>query len=769
VLLKAILKKLILVKKTVKQVGWADPLPMLSLRLQLPLRCVWITPFVLQLFGTVGLVGYLSFKNGEKAVNSLADDLIESISQDVRHHLSSYLAIPHQVNQVNADAIRLKLLNPQDLSTSGRYFWHQMHTYDVSYIGLYLPTGAAIGAGSYDGKQVTIDQADPFRPDFLENGRTYLTDVQGNRTQVKMVSTWDVLNDSSYSDTVKAKKPLWTRIYSFYDGKNLPYIAASASHPIYDRDRNLIAVVNTDIHLLKLSTFLQQMGVQRSGQVFIMERNGKLIANSAPEPPFRIVNQEIQRLRATESPNPMVHCVADQIQRDFPSLDKIQTTQSLKVSVKGQQHYVRIKPWRDDYGLDWLVVTSVPENAFMAEIHASNQITFLLCGVALAGATAIGIVTASWIAKPIDRLNRASQAVAMGNLTPTVSPSKIREFDRLATSFNNMAEQLRASFAALSQSNLDLEERVLERTHTLKKTLEELQSAQAHLIQSEKMSSLGQLVAGVAHEINNPVNFIHGNLMYVQQYTQDLLRFVQLYEQYHPIPSPEIQAELEHLDLKFVKDDLPKVVSSMQIGTDRICGIVLSLRNFSRLDEADVQRIDLHEGINSTLLILQHRLRIYPHQAEIQIVKIFEELPLVECYAGPLNQVWMNILANAIDALEEWHSQRSQSARPEPHSQITIRTRLIGENWVEVAIEDNGPGIPKVVQPRIFDPFFTTKPIGKGTGMGMAISYQIVTQKHGGQIECRSQVGQGTEFRVQIPLRQSGDRSTIPLATGSAG
>jgi two-component system NtrC family sensor kinase len=292
----------------------------------------------------------------------------------------------------------------------------------------------------------------------------------------------------------------------------------------------------------------------------------------------------------------------------------------------------------------------------------------------------------------------------------------------------------------LHQLNRSLEQRIAERDQTL----EELKQAQVKLVQSEKMSGLGQLTAGIAHEINNPVNFIHGNLVHVEEYTHSLIEMLQLYQQEYPQSNPVIQEKAEDLELDFLTEDLPQVVDSIKLGSDRIRQLVLSLRNFSRLDEAECKAVDLHEGINSTLLILQHRLKARPEMPEINICRDFGALPLVECYPSQLNQVFMNLFANAIDALEE--------AQPD-NPTITIRTETIDHQWVQITIADNGHGIPEAHKTHLFDPFFTTKPVGKGTGLGLSITHQIITEKHQGKIDCYSTVGQGTEFIIKIRVK----------------
>ncbi|MBD2776471.1 sensor histidine kinase [Iningainema tapete] len=275
-------------------------------------------------------------------------------------------------------------------------------------------------------------------------------------------------------------------------------------------------------------------------------------------------------------------------------------------------------------------------------------------------------------------------------------------------------------------------------------TLKELQRTQARLLQTEKMSSLGQLVAGVAHEINNPISFIHGNLTHVKEYSEGILNLLELYQQTYTNPTPQINYQIEELDIEFLIKDLPHLINSMREGTTRIRQIVLSLRNFARLDEADMKFVDIHEGLENTLMILNSRLQATPTKPEINIIKEYGNLPLVGCYAGQINQVFMNILTNAIDALHE----SNQSALS-----ITLRTFTKDKEWINISIADNGIGIIEENKQRIFDPFFTTKPVGKGTGLGLAIAYQLVVEQHTGMIEVNSILGKGTEFSIVLPMK----------------
>ncbi|MCW6035424.1 HAMP domain-containing histidine kinase [Spirulina subsalsa FACHB-351] len=306
---------------------------------------------------------------------------------------------------------------------------------------------------------------------------------------------------------------------------------------------------------------------------------------------------------------------------------------------------------------------------------------------------------------------------------------------RLRSQVNTLTELLDIS----EQATLEQSDRLEQTIKVLQNTLNQLQATQAQLIHTEKMSSLGQLVSGIAHEINNSVGFIYSNLPYVNQYLQDLLQLVNDYHTAFPTATPDIQDYIHEIDLDYLKEDCPQVLASMRQGTERIHRIVQSLRNFSRLDEAEQKAVDIHQGLESTLVILQNRLE----QHNIEIIRHYGELPWVECHPGQLNQVFMNLLNNAIDAIAQ--------AQPN-HPTLEITTEFTPQRKVLIAITDNGLGIPSTLQNQIFDPFFTTKPIGQGTGMGLFISYQIIVEKHQGQLIFNSKPGHGTTFSILLPV-----------------
>jgi signal transduction histidine kinase len=325
------------------------------------------------------------------------------------------------------------------------------------------------------------------------------------------------------------------------------------------------------------------------------------------------------------------------------------------------------------------------------------------------------------------------------------------------------AIQMGTAHTNFSRSPEAAQEKQLEdRTAELQTALRDLKSTQAQMVQNEKMATLGQMVAGVAHEINNPINFIHGNLTYLDQYAYNLLHLIQLYRDHYPEPSSEIVNAIDAVDLNFLEEDLSKVLRSMRMGTDRIRNVVLSLSNFSHCDESESKLVRIQESIDSTLMILNHRLENQPDRPEIQVIKDYGNLPPVECYVGQLSQVLMNLISNAIDALEERDQNRTFDEIRTTPSTIWITAEVLQNQRLSIQIADNGQGMSEEVRSQIFNSFFTTKPVGKGTGLGLSISHQIITERYGGKLACESTPGQGTKFAIEIPVEIREDDLDLP-------
>ncbi len=895
------------------------------------LRTVLIVPFVLQIFAAVGLVGYLSFKNGQKAVNEIADRLMAEVGSRVEQNLGTYLSVPHQVNQINAAAIELSTLNLQDLPVLQRHFWRQLQIFDtLTFTGLGLEQRDNLGAERIDNGSLTLRVSTAASNyDF----RTYSTNKSGEIDQLLNNKTnFDPRTRPWYKAAVAAGKPTWSQIYSNTAGITA-YLGASM--PFYNRQGKLQGVLLTNINLSTIGKFLQSLRIGETGQVFIIERSGMLVATSTGERPYHTVKKDYgaERVKAIDSKNTFTQTTAKYLAANFKDFQSLKTSQSLEFDIQGKKQFLQVLPWQDDKGLDWLIVVVVPEADFMAQINANNTTTILLCATALIVAIIVGVITARWVTKPILSLNDAAKNIAQGEWGKSVIINRDDEVGELANSFNSMAAQLQVSFtemqalnAELSESesrlnqileavpvgifvadssskpyyvnsraqdllgkgiipttseeiretyqaylagsnevypaekdpiinafkgasvnvddmeirqpdriipievwgtpiyddkgkvsyaiaafaditqrkqaeklvaeyNRTLEVQVAERTQELKTALENLQTTQDELIQSEKMAALGQLVAGVAHELNTPLGAIRSSAGNMTKFLgQTLTNLPSLFQSLSPAESENfgelmyrslqkdmtltakeerklkrvLISQLEDQDIDEADDiadtlvdmgiyeaddflsllqnvdrdrilEMAYKLSEIQRGTqiintaaDRASKVVFALKTYARYDSSEAMvQSNITEGIETVLTLYQNNLK---HGVEVQ--RNFQKIPSILCYVDQLNQVWTNLIHNALQAMD---------------NQGTLTLDIVQEgNDIKVSVTDSGKGIPPEVMPKIFAPFFTTKPPGEGSGLGLDIVRKII-DKHRGKIEVASVPGK-TTFTVALPV-----------------
>jgi signal transduction histidine kinase len=507
-------------------------------------------------------------------------------------------------------------------------------------------------------------------------------------------------------------------------------LLVTLSVPIRDQSDQVDGVLVARVNLKFLRSVIQNTPVGSTGHAYVIDNRNVVIADAdqnndhqslidiSDRPLAQRINALLQRIRQTDT-----SISAPRFERYMGLLD---------VPVLGSVTPIE--------GVQWAVVVEMPTQEVYAPLRQLLLSLGISASLALMTAALIGVFFSRQIISSLRALIEAANRIQAGNLEVQVGVKRSDELGLLAHAFNQMTFQLRQAFSELQEAK-----------RTAETTLKNLQSTQAQLVQSEKLSSLGQMVAGIAHEINNPVNFIHGNTVYITEYTHNLFELLTLYQQQYP-PTSEITDKLEAIEFEFLQVDLFQILASMTTGTERIRDIVTSLRSFSRLDEAECKTVDLHEGIDSTLMILNSRLKAAGDEPAVEVIKKYGELKPIECYAGQLNQVFMNILINAIDALRECPKFR-QSEPNKITPLISIQTEMEDQNHIVIRIEDNGMGIPVEIQSRIFDPFFTTKPVGKGTGLGLSVGYQIVTEKHGGTLTYISHPKKGTAFLIKIPVK----------------
>jgi signal transduction histidine kinase/DNA-binding response OmpR family regulator len=678
-------------------------------RRSISMRLILIVPFVAQIVGAVGLIGYLSFRNGHQAVNDLVLQLQNSTSIRIQQYLSQYMAEPRKINEINSYALHSGLIAPEDFQSLARIFWKQLQVYQVSYFSYGNVQGQFIGVSSASKDKTRIVT---YFLDKTKNrlGTEYSTDKEGSSIGVGTLDTetYDYAIEAWYVGVIKTGKPIWSDIY-IWDGSE-PDISVSSAYPIYNKNGTITGVLGIDMTLGKISSFLRDLKVSRSGQVFILERNGLLIASSKIDP-VKYLGNSVKRLAAMDAGEPLLQATTRKLVTRFGSLEQIQDSYQFDFDLTGKRQFVQVNPWRDERGLDWLIIVIVPEADFMEQINENTRTTIFLCLLALVIAIISGICTSRWILSPIARLNQASQEIAKGNLDQQIYPENIKELDRLGQTFNEMSHQLQTAFSFLENTNTELEQRVAERTA-------ELQVAKVAADNANQAKS--EFLANMSHELRTPLNGILG--------------YAQILGRAKTIPEKERHGA--------------NII--YQCGT-----YLLTLIN----DILDISKIEARK------LELEPQPVYLPAllQGVMEISQIRAQQKSIDCCYEPdenlpngvivdekrLRQVLINLLGNATKFTDRGTvTFQVQRLNLDPHQNNTARLRF--------AIIDTGVGIaPENIQ-KLFKAFGQVGDRSRqaeGTGLGLAISQQIV-QLMGGEIQVESQLGVGSKFffEVEIPL-----------------
>ena len=674
-----------------------------------PLRLILVIPFIAQIAIAVGLTSYFSIRNGQKAVNDVASQLRQEVASRVKLHLTDFTAKPVEINQMNARAIRLGLLDINDREELMRHFWNQSQSFGQNvplfiYFGNTL--GGYAGAGLLDGSRTDLEIT--FTPDFKPGGiYSYVADDSGYATDrayyeegALLVEFFDTRQRPWYQEALATKTPIWTEVYVYAEG----ILGTTASQPLYDRNEAFIGVVSVDLTLERISNFLRQVEVGKTGEVFIIERDGFLVGSSTDELPYipAVEGEEAEKLPASESTIPLIQQSALSIQEQFSGFETLQEESQIEFAIAGRRQFASISPFQDEYGLDWLIVVVVPEADFMEQIDANTRNTILLCFIALVAAALLGIYTSRWVTGPVLRLARSAEALSREDLDREVSGGTITELDTLATAFNRMAVKLKASFETL-------ETRVRERTAELAVAKEKAEVAN---------QAKSAFVANMSHELRSPLNAILG-------FTQIMTRS-QTLSQEHQDNVSIIHRSGEHL-LTLINNVLD--LSKIEAGR-----ITLNPKNF------DLHRlaIDIEDMLH---------LKAEAKNLQLSVEQIGEVPQYIRTDEVKLRQVLINLINNGIKFTDEGGISVRISS--------TLNSATAAEEetaTIKFEVEDTGAGIAEAEQDRLFEAFSQTetgKQAQEGTGLGLPISRQFV-QLMGGDIDVISEVSKGTTFSFTI-------------------